>query len=107
MLIIPVQAVKNQNVGVSLSQQPVKLDIYQKSTGLFVDILLNDAGVLYGVLALSGVRMVRDAYLGFPGDLVFIDTQPPPTGAQDPDYTSLGTRWVLFYLEPADITGDV
>lgn len=107
MLVIPLQAVRNQNVGVALAQQPVKLDVYQKSTGLYVDIRVNDELILAGVLGLASVRMVRDTYLGFVGDLMFVDTQPPATGAEDPTYTGLGVRWQLFYLEAADLLGDV
>ncbi|MCP1257899.1 phage baseplate plug family protein [Acetobacter lambici] len=33
-----------------------------------------------------------------PGDLAFADTQ----GTQDPDYTGLGSRFVLVYAEDAN-----
>ncbi len=47
----------------------------------------------------NGNRLVRDAYLGFSGDLAVVDTQ----GASDPVYTGLGTRYQMVYLAPADL----
>lgn len=43
--------------------------------------------------------IVRSAYLGFIGDLAFIDTQ----GTSDPIYAGLGTRFQLVYLFPVDV----
>jgi hypothetical protein len=39
---------------------------------------------------------VRDEYLGFIGDLAFFDTQ----GMTDPDWTGLGSRYILGYFFP-------
>lgn len=48
-----------------------------------------------GVLCRNRVYLVREAYLGFRGDLAFVDT----AGNDDPQYAGLGTRWPLLYLE--------
>jgi hypothetical protein len=37
--------------------------------------------------------------VGFIGDLIFIDTQ----GTSDPNYTGLGSRFLLAYLSPTDL----
>jgi hypothetical protein len=39
------------------------------------------------------------AYLGFSGDLVFVDT----LGDQDPTYDGLGARYALIYLRPSEV----
>lgn len=105
MLIIPLAAVPSQIAKVALPSQQVTVSIYQRRTGLFIDVSVNDAPVITGVVCLSRVLIVRDAYLGFVGDLAFIDMQAlgPDPGA-DPDYTGLGARFLLAWLAPADLT---
>lgn len=106
MQVIPLSAIASQALSVGLGSAIVDLDIYQKSTGLFADITVNDATILTGVICLTGARLVQDAYLGFPGDLMFIDMQAsvgePGRDYADPDYTGLGDRFVLLWLEPGD-----
>ena len=93
---IPLQAVPDQTVQVYLGGQNCTLRVYQRRYGLFVDLYVNNALVRQGMQGLNRVRIVRDAYLGFTGDLAFIDGQ----GSSDPDYTGLGTRFILAY-DPA------
>lgn len=99
MQVIPTAAVASQSLAVMLNGQQVTLALYQKSTGLYADIGLNNAPLLYGVACLNTAPMVISAYLGFPGDLAWIDLQ----GSDPPYYTGLGTRFALIWLEPADI----
>lgn len=97
MLVIPLQPVQSQTVTVSLAQQPIRLFVYSKTTGLFVDVYNNDQPVVLGVVARNATRIVRERYRNFIGDLVFFDTQ----GQQNPKWFGLGTRWVLSYDEAA------
>lgn len=94
--IIPLLATPSQTLSVRLGAQACRVHVYQKTTGLFLDLYVNDTLVVGGVIARNGARIVRDAYLGFVGDLAFSDTQ----GAEDPQYAGLGTRWVLAYVTP-------
>lgn len=98
MLHVPLQVAPSQILNVTLGGQPCTLRVYQKSTGLFVDLYVNGALIIGGVIGLNRTHIVRTAYLGFIGDLAFFDTQ----GADDPVYTGFGGRWILIYLEPAD-----
>lgn len=91
---IPLQPVKSQTLTVDLQNQPVRLNIYQKDTGLYCDILINDVAILTGVIARESNKLVRDAYLDFVGDLAFYDLE----GVEDPRYAGLGSRWVLVYV---------
>lgn len=59
-----------------------------------MDLYLNEKPVMQGVVCLNCNKMVRYKYLGFSGDLVFVDTQ----GANDPVYDEIGTRYKLYYL---------
>jgi hypothetical protein len=99
MQIIPIQALANQAVNVTLAGQSCRINVYQKLYGLFLDLYVDEALIVAGAPAQNLNRIVRSAYLGFVGDLIFIDTQ----GADDPTYTGLGTRFHLAYLEASEL----
>jgi hypothetical protein len=103
MQIIPIQAVPSQAITVSLGDQNCQISIYQKQTGLFIDLYVNNTLLLAGVICENLNRIVRSAHFGFTGDLVFSDQH----GTSDPVYTGLGTRYLLCYLEAADLTAAV
>jgi hypothetical protein len=96
MQIIPLSAVPSQTASVTLAGRSCRMNVYQKSLGLFLDLYQSDSLVIAGVLCLTRVMIVRDSYLGFSGDLVFYDQQ----GSDDPNYAGLGSRWVLAYVGP-------
>ncbi len=98
-LIIPLRAVPNQAVTVQLNGQNSQINIYQKPQGLFIDLLVDNSPIVMGVIAQNLNPIVRDAYLGFIGDLAFIDNE----GDDNPVYTglgALGARFSLSYLVP-------
>ncbi|TAL90900.1 MAG: hypothetical protein EPN62_00760 [Candidimonas sp.] len=100
MRTIPLQSIPSQTLDVQLSNQNCTINVYQKTTGLYLDLLINNAAVKTAILCRDRVKLIRDEYLGFIGDLVFVDTQ----GLNDPDYTGLGVRFVLVYLESGDLS---
>jgi len=99
MQSIPLEAKPSQTLKVTLDSQYVQLNIYTLPDGLFLDLLLNGTTVIQGALCVDRARLVREAYLGFSGDLMFIDTQ----GKLDPYYTDLGGRWQLIYLNANEL----
>lgn len=100
MLSIPIQATPSQSLSSVLGGQNCQINIYQKSTGMFLDLFVSNSPIILSTICLDRVKMVRETYLGFIGDLVFADTQ----GTSDPFYTGLGSRFVLLYLEANDLT---
>ena len=98
MQIIPLQPVPNQTLQVTLAGQSCAINVYQKFYGVFVDLYVGGTLIIGGVIAENLNRIVRDAYLGFVGDLAFYDTQ----GESDPTYAGLGTQFILLYIEEAD-----
>lgn len=90
---IPLTALPSQIVAISLANQAARVQAYQKRTGLYLDLFLNDEPVVTGVLCRDRVWLIRDAYRGFTGDLCFVDTQ----GLNDPEYAGLGSRYVLVW----------
>ncbi len=98
MQTVPLQAIPNQSVIVTLNDQNCQLNVYQKSTGLFVDIYLADTLILGGVIARNQCLMIMNTYFGFLGDFMFIDNE----GTCDPWYDGLASRFSLIYLFPSD-----
>ena len=103
MLVLPLQPVPSQTFTTTLANQLCQINVYQKATGLFLDLYVSGAPVIYGVLCENLNRIVRNSYLGFVGDLAFFDNQ----GTDDPVYTGLGSRFSLIYLEAADLLTNV
>jgi hypothetical protein len=92
--VIPLKVAPSQTLTVQLGGQSCRINVRQFLTGLFVDLYVNDAPVICGVLGLNNTLIVREAYRGFAGDLIFWDTQ----GSGDPSYDGLGARFVLLYI---------
>lgn len=93
-LVIPLISTPSQTLACTLAGQSCQIAVYQKSTGVFLDLVLVSTPIITAALCRDRVSIVREVYLGFVGSLVFIDTQ----GADDPDYTGFGTRFQLVYL---------
>ena len=99
MKVIPITADQSQTFGVQLDNQNCQINIYQKSTGLYLDLKVNNVNILSSRLCLDRVKLVGLKYLGFSGDLVFLDTQ----GLSDPEYTGLNSRYIFVYFSEGEI----
>lgn len=98
MQIIPLSATPSQSLNVLLGGQNVGLVLRQLNSGLYADIKLNGSVIGCGLLCLDRTLINNAPYTGFPGDLVFVDTQ----GTNDPTYDYLGSRYVLYWIEPGE-----
>lgn len=102
MMIIPLQAVPNQTLAVTLALQNVQIALRQNGANIYLDLLVNSAYVVRTRICRDRQRLLLDAqYRGFIGELSFIDTQ----GLSDPIYTGLGAegaRFLLLYLEAGE-----
>ena len=94
MVEIPLSATPSQITKTVLSGQNVQLAIYQKSQGLFVDVNVDGVDFVVAVVARDLVPMVCREYMGFIGNLLFVDN----LGNTDPEYSGLGNRHSLIYL---------
>jgi hypothetical protein len=108
MLIVPLQATPSQSVQVTLANQNVALNVYQKSTGLFMDIYLGGALLIGGVICQNLNRIIRSLYFGFIGDFAWVDVQGTTDAngvslGSDPVYTGIGSQYFLAYLNAADL----
>jgi hypothetical protein len=91
--VIPLTPVAAQSFTIQLNSQNCAINIYQKSTGLYFDLAIDGNPIVTTMICLNLVGLVRESYMGFNGQLAFVDTQ----GTDDPDYTGLGSRYQLVY----------
>lgn len=70
--VIPITAVPSQNFTILLGTQNCALNIYQLSTGLYCDIVADQNTIVTAMICLNLVGLVREAYLGFSGQLFFL-----------------------------------
>ena len=91
---IPLADVAAQKLTVVLNNQNISLTLYQKSTGFYCDIALNDKLALAGVICQDMNRIIRNSYFGINTDFVFYDIH----GSNDPSYPGIGTRYLLYSL---------
>ena len=99
MVTIPIQSVPSQIVSCVLDSQNVQIGIYQKPEGVFVDVNCDGVEVSNGTIAQDYNPLVACKYLGFSGQLVFVDTQ----GTNDPTYAGFGTRYYLCFLSESEL----
>lgn len=98
-LTVPLQATPSQTLTIVLNNQLTRINVSQKPTGLYMDVLVNESPIISGVICQNLNRIVRSLYLGFIGDFCFVDNE----GEADPEYTGLGSRFSLIYLEPSEL----
>ena len=96
---IALQPVPSQQVQIVLDGQTCAISVYVKTECMFLDLAINGVQIAYAVQCKNLVSLVPTAYLGFSGWMIFLDTQ----GSSDPIYTGLGSRFVLLYLDAADL----
>lgn len=99
MLQIPLQPVPSQQLQIVLGGQNCQIAVYMLGTHIFVDLNVNGADISIAVIARDGISLVPTAYLGFVGNLIFVDTQ----GSSDPTFDGLGLRYQLLYVTAADL----
>lgn len=99
MLLVPLSPLPAQIVNVTLSNQVCQIEVTQKFYGVFLDLYVNNTLIIGGVICQNLNPIVRQRYLGFNGDLMFVDTQ----GSADPEYAGLGERYQLLYLSADEV----
>lgn len=99
MIKVPLRPVPTQNLQIVLAGQSCLMRVYQLDYGLFIDMSADDVPVAAGAICQNLNKIVRGAYLGFAGNLVFWDAQ----GDSDPVYTGLGSRYTLLYLDATEV----
>lgn len=118
MQTIPLTAVEAQTVQFVAGGQNCQMSVYTNDGYDYTDPTLNTEQEYLAIdFAYNGIQVTNTQnclnlarllknrqYFGFVGDFMFVDTQPPAgTTGEDPQWTGLGTRWLLVYLEASDL----
>ncbi len=101
ILEVPLRPIPAQAVGVILGDQQAILTLRQLASGLYINVAIENLEIVGLVICQNMNRIVRDAYLGFEGDLAFYDTSD---AREDPYFTGLGSRFQLLYFDSAALT---
>lgn len=100
MIPVPLAAVPDQTLSIVLANQDCQMALRQNGANMYFDLVVSGAPVVTARIVRNKQRLLLDAqYHGFVGDFVFNDTQ----GDTQPTYKGLNTRYLLYYLEAADI----
>lgn len=104
-----------QTTNVTLNQQDCTIKLYQMPSMLYIDLMANNNVIMLGIPCSSFTKLVRYGYLGFQGDLFFVDydvgSQPiepillagRPINTSSPNFAQLGTRFELWYVSPEEL----
>jgi len=93
LMTVPLRPVPSQQFDIVLSKQPCTIRLYQKLEQIYLDLAIGGIPCITGALCRDRMRIVQSEYLGFIGDLYFVDQE----GGQDPQYVGLGSRWLLMH----------
>lgn len=99
MQIVPITDVPSQVFSITLGGQACRIRLIQRGDILYADVSVNGVDKVNGATCRDRVFIVRFAYLGFIGDLLFVDTQ----GTSNPLAPGLGSRFLLVYAEASDL----
>lgn len=64
-----------------------------------MDLTVNGDPILQGAPCLYANKIVRYKYLGFRGDLFFLDNE----GQSDPQWNGLADRFPLYFITEAEL----
>lgn len=95
ILSIPLQSVPSQSFSVVLNEQDCFIKVHQRAGYVYVDLSVNGRQIILGSLARDRVGLVRYDYIGFDGELMFIDDQEH----DDPRCEGFNDRWRLLYIK--------
>lgn len=93
VVTIPLSALASQTLNIILNQVVYRLDVYQRSTGLYMNVWISDTLTVAGAICQNLNPVMHADYLGIGGDFIFVDTQ----GSDDPTYDGLGSRYILTF----------
>lgn len=101
MVEIPLVAIPNQQLLVTLDNQDCTLHIYQRGDNIYMDLALDGEFLRHGAVCLPGVQIGGDMY-PFSGYLIFTDELSEPDKQLPPQYTGLGSRYRMYYATDAE-----
>ena len=105
--LVSLSAVASQTLSINLGGQACQIAVYTLGLGtdatMFMDLSVGGVVIFTAKICRNEAQMLLGSkYLGFKGDLMFIDLQ----GDTDPAYALLGVRYQLLYITAAELTAN-
>lgn len=95
MITVPLSAVPSQTLAITLNKQACRISLRTNGNNMYFDLVVGTEPIVTSKICRNKQRLLLGVkYRGFLGDFVFVDTQ----GDEQPVYTGLNTRWLLYYL---------
>lgn len=89
----------NSTLKVSLNGQNCVIELRTLNDKLYFSMTSNGVQIETNTICRNNTFLVSNQYLGFDGNLMFIDTQ----GDNDPTWDGIGSRYKLAYYTGAEI----
>lgn len=100
MIKVPVAPSASQTMSVVVGGQACEIALRQNGANIYFDLRANGEYIVRTRIVRNKQLLLLDAkYRKFNGDFIFIDT----LGDTQPEYSGLGTRYLLYYVAPIDI----
>lgn len=99
MIRVPLAATPIQTLAIVLNSQACEIALRQNGPNMYFDLTVSSAPVVMSKIVRNKQRLCLGAkYRPFIGDFLFFDTQ----GDTQPEFSGLGSRYILYYVEPSD-----
>lgn len=99
MNVITLENKKSQSIFITLEGQSCLIRLIQRDSSMYMDLTVNGDPILQGVPCLYANKIVRYKYLGFKGDLFFLDNE----GQSEPEWSGLADRFPLYFITEAEL----
>lgn len=99
MNVITLENKKSQSIFITLEGQSCLIRLIQRDSSMYMDLTVNGDPILQGVPCLYANKIVRYKYLGFKGDLFFLDNE----GQSKPEWSGLANRFPLYFITEAEL----
>ena len=96
---LPLIAVSNQRISVTLSGQNCSISVYQRAERLYLDLSIGLDTVRTGCLCIPYAPIITGNTV-FSGQLYIVDVLSPYAAQTTPHFSGLGDRFKLYYLPP-------
>lgn len=100
MIRISLAATPSQTLSIVLANQACEISLRQNGGNMYFDLRSGGVDIVRTRIVRNKQLLLLDAkYRKFRGDFLFLDT----LGDTQPEYSQLGTRYVLYYVSPDDL----
>lgn len=97
MIEIPLIDTPNQELAIELNEQDCTIQIRQLGNYIYLTLWVDSTLICENAICLPIVPIVQNSQSLFSGNLLIVDTTAKAYTQHDPDYSELGSRYLLVY----------